>query len=144
MDNSKIIREIAQNMDCGEDSYYNPITKEIISIPGETLIADEEEFQELFRPALEKINLQKDHLIKFEVIPSSESFKIMEGFVAQLLDQVLKSDLETILGRRHPFQNFRYSIEDNDLRQEWFAFKQNALEKIVEDQLNAADPTQHN
>lgn len=30
---SKIIKEIAQELDCGNDCYYNPKTGEIISIP---------------------------------------------------------------------------------------------------------------
>lgn len=51
---SKIIKEIAQNLNCGLDSYFNPKTDEIISIPNFSLIADEEEFQKAFKADLQK------------------------------------------------------------------------------------------
>lgn len=138
MDSSKqnVIREIAQQLDCGNDCYYNMRSNEIISIPNFSQIFDEEEFKEAFQADLKRVKKQRADLIKFEVLESFESFKIMERFVEQLPDQKLQSKLESVLSDKKPFQNFKYLIDHSDFRQKWFDFKQNELEKIVGIQLN--------
>lgn len=131
-----IIQVIAENLDCGNDCYYNPETNEIVTIPNFSHISDEEEFKEIFRVDLAKGNKRKADFIKFEVLESFESFKIMERFVEQMNDQQFKSELENTLRNKKPFQNFKYSIENSVLRQNWFDFKQSELEKMVENQLD--------
>jgi hypothetical protein len=131
-----IIKEIAENLDCGFDCYYNPKTQEVVAIPNLSNIYDEEEFNEAFEVNLEKINNQKVDYIKFEVLESFESFKIMERFIDQVTDKHFQTELENILQRKKPFQNFKYAIDNSDFRQMWFDFKQKELEKIVENQLN--------
>lgn len=138
MDNSKknIIKEIAENLDCGFDCYYNPKTNEIITIPNFEETTDEEEFKDAFQSDINKVDEQKENFIKFEVLESFESFKIMERFTDQIGDKKFQSELDNILQNRKPFQNFKHSIDNSDYRQNWFDFKQNELEKIVEQQLN--------
>lgn len=131
----KIINEIAQELDCGNDCYFNPKTKEIIAIPNYSIISDEALFEEVFGPDVEKVNEQEADFIKLEVLQSFESFKIMERFVEQIDDQLFKAKLENALHRRKPFRNFKYLIDDSDFRQDWFDFKQNELEKRVENEL---------
>lgn len=137
MDNSKqnIIREIAQELDCGNDCYYNSKNNEIVAIPSFSQISDEEEFKEIFSKDLEKINQKKADFIKIETLESFESFKIMERFVEQLSEQNFKSELRDILLKKKPFQNFKHKIDHSDFRQSWFDFKQSELEKTVENQL---------
>ena len=134
--NKNIIQVIAENLDCGNDCYYNPETNEIVTIPNFSQISDEEEFKEIFRVDLAKVNERKADFIKFEVLENFESFKIMERFVEQMNDQQLKSELENTLRNKKPFQKFKYSIENSILRQNWFDFKQSELEKMVENQLD--------
>tara|TARA_R110000744_G_scaffold212886_1_gene331813 strand:- start:193 stop:639 length:447 start_codon:yes stop_codon:yes gene_type:complete len=138
MDNSRknIIKEIAENLDCGNDCYYNFKTNEIVSIPNFKNSSDEQELKEFFRDDLNKISEQKVDFIKFEVLESFESFKIMERFSEQITDQNFKSKLNNILEKKKPFQNFKNSIDNSDFRQAWFDFKEKELEKIVEIQLN--------
>ena len=109
-----IIKEIAENLDCGFNCYYNSNTSEIVTIPNFSDIADEEEFKEIIQEALEKINKQKAGFVKFEVLESFESFKIMERFVEQISDQQFKSELENILQKKKPFQNFKYLLDNSD------------------------------
>jgi len=139
MDNSRqnIIKEIAQELDCGNDCYYNLKTNKIVGIPNFSQISDEEEFKDIFRADLELVNKQKADFIKFEVLESLESFKIMERFVEQMTDQQFKSELENILQKKKPFQNFKHIIDNSDYRQKWFHFKQTELERTVENQLNS-------
>jgi antirestriction protein ArdC len=138
LDNPKqnIIKNIAQELDCGNECYYNPKTGEIIAIPNFTNFSDEEEFKEIFSKDLGKVNQKKTNFIKIETLESSESFKIMERFVEKLNDQNFKAKLQDILIKKKPFQNFKHNIDHSDFRQKWFDFKHSELEKIVENQLN--------
>jgi antirestriction protein ArdC len=138
MENSKsrIVSEIAQELDCGNDCYYNPKTDEIVSIPNFGQISDEDEFRETFSAELKKVNKNKTEFIKIEVLESYESFKIMERFIDQIADAEFKTNLENILQRKKPFQNFKNSIDNSDFRQKWFDFKKIELEKIVETELS--------
>jgi len=131
-----IIKEIAENLDCGNDCYYNPKTDEIVAIPNFSHISEEKEFKAIFQADLKKVDNQKANFIKFEVLESFESFKIMERFVEQMDDQQFQSELENSLQNKKPFQNFKHSIDNSNYRQKWFDFKQKELEKIVETQLN--------
>ncbi len=137
MDKSReyIIKEIAQELDCGSDCFYNPKTKEVIAIPNFTEIMDEDVFREAFGEELDKIKQHKADFIKFEALESFESFKIMELFVAQLSDKNLQSELEKVLANKKPFQNFKHIIDHSNFRQTWFDFKQNELEKRVKNQI---------
>ncbi len=69
-DNSKqnLIKEIAQELDCGNDCFYNIKTNEIITIPSFFETLDETEFKKIFQSDLTRIEKQKDDLIKFEVM----------------------------------------------------------------------------
>ena len=133
---SNIIKEIAQELDCGNDTYYNPKTNEIITIPNFGEMMDEDEFRDAFGAEMKKVTKNKADFIKIEVLESFQSFKIMEHFIVQIADKKFQSELENILERKKPFQNFKNRIDDSDYRQKWFDFKQNELEKIVETQLN--------
>ena len=128
-----IINEIAQELDCGNECYFNQKTKELICIPNADLMAmgDEEYYKEVFRDDLEKVKSQKKDLIKFEVLESFESYKIMEDFKNQINDNYFKEKLNEALNRRKPFQNFKYLIDHSEYREDWFEFKQKELEKIV-------------
>lgn len=138
MDNNKqnIVKNIAQELDCGFECYYNSITSEIIAIPSFSQFSDDEDFKEAFRDNLEKIETHQSGFIKFEVLESFESFKIMEQFVEQITDEKLKLELENILMNKKPFQNFKHKIDHSGFRQNWFDFKQRELEKIVKNQLD--------
>jgi hypothetical protein len=137
LDNTRqnIIKEIAQELDCGFDCYYNSKTKVIVTIPNFSHIADEEDFKEAFRADLEKIKKHQSDFIKIEVLQNFESIKIMELFVEQLPDKKLQSELESVLSNKKPFQNFKHLIDNSVFRQSWFDFKQNELEKRIENLL---------
>ena len=115
--------------------FYNLKTGEIVTIPNFSQISDEDELKEVFRDDLKKVSELKADFIKFEVLKSFESFKIMEQFIAQITDQNYQSELQNILQKRKPFQNFKHSIDNSDFRQKWFDFKLSELEKIVKNQL---------
>lgn len=129
----KIISEIAQEIDCGSDCYYNSKTEEIIAIPNSSLVDDKKMFQEIFGENLKKIKAHQKDYIKIEPLQSFESFKIMEKFTNRITDQYLQSKILDSLRQKKPFQNFTNSIENSNYRQDWFDFKNAELEKIVRD-----------
>ncbi|WP_340156533.1 UPF0158 family protein [uncultured Winogradskyella sp.] len=131
-----IIQNIAQEFDSGFDCYYNYKTDEIVAIPNFPQFSDEEDFKEAFRDSLEEVEKNKTDFIKIETLESFESFKIMERFVSQIADKQFQAELENILERKKPFQNFKNRIDNSDFRQNWFDFKKIELEKIVKIQLN--------
>ena len=130
-----IINEIAQQLDCGNDCYYNSKTKELISIPNADLLAsgDTEYHMQFFKEDIDRINRQKKDLIKFEVLQSFQSFKIMENFAYQVTETNLREKLSHVLFKGKPFRNFKYLIDNSEYREEWFAFKQKEMEKIVKE-----------
>jgi hypothetical protein len=146
LDNTKqnIVKNIAQELDSGFDCYYNFKTDEIVAIPNLSQFSDEENFKEVFSDSLDKVEKHKADFIKIETLESFESFKIMEGFVGQLCDQKLQSELENALANKKPFQNFKHLIDHSDYRQDWFDFKQNELEKRVENELERENPVHNN
>ena len=128
-----LIREIAQYIDCGHDCFYNLKTKELFWIPNIQLLTsgDEDYHREIFKEDLDKVKSQKKDLIKFEVLESYQSFKIMEHFKNRIDDDRFRYSLQQALNKRKPFQNFKYLIDHSEYRDDWFEFKQKELEKIV-------------
>jgi len=128
---SEIIHRIADNLNCGENCYYNPTTNEIITIPQSLEIYEDEEFMEFFQENIDKVAENKTDFIKIEVLESSASFKIMEKFVDKITDKKFRNKLEEISQERKPFKNFKYQVENSDYREDWFEFRQKETEKIV-------------
>lgn len=64
-----------------------------------------------------------DEIVKIEPLRSNESFGCMEDFTDQVKDERIQRSLYRALGRSHPFSNFRYAVEDNDVLQDWYHFR---------------------
>jgi hypothetical protein len=127
----KLIREIAENLDCGFDCFFNPMSQELITIPSFGEISDTEQLEAAFSEELKRIDQQQGEFLKFEVLESHDSFKIMERYTMRLSEGSLKTSLENALKERKPFRNFKYLIDDSSLREDWFEFKLNELKKMV-------------
>lgn len=136
---SKIIKEIADNLTCGENCYYNPKTNEIITIPQSLEIDEDVDFMEFFQENIDKVKNNKTDYIKIEVLESFESFNIMERFADEISDDNFKNRLEEILQNRKPFRYFKYEVENSEYREAWFAFRQKETEKIVGKILETAE-----
>lgn len=130
------IQEIAEYLDSGYDCHYNPKTDELVTIPNLYNGYDDDEFKLAFESDLKKIKAEKRDFIKFEVLEPFQSFKLMERFVAQITDEHFKTILSRHLQNKKPFQNFKNAIDHSEYRQDWFHFKQNELELLIEKQLN--------
>ncbi|MFS4483808.1 UPF0158 family protein [Hyunsoonleella sp. 2307UL5-6] len=128
----KIVKELAENLDCGYDCYYIPSSNEIITISNDMKDLDEELYQETYALDLEKIKQTEEDVIKIEPLGSFESYRIMEDYCNKVPDIVLKQKLQNALSNRKPFQNFKLLIDNSNYKKDWFDFKQKAIQHIVE------------
>lgn len=130
----KLIKEIAENLDCGLICYLNKETKEIKTmIDFDAFFGDTELWEEEFEEIQENIHLY----LKIEKMSSREAFEIMADFTNQVTDQAVKQKLIYALNRNKPFKNFKYEVDYNEeIRQQWFKFKADKYQDWVRDYLD--------
>ncbi len=124
-----VINEIAQNLECGLNSFYNPKTGELVALPAE--IDEYSDEFETFQDDFEKIDQNGQNYISFEVLESWESFVIMEDFVSEMPESKIKTKLHNAISNSKPFKNFNAIIHQSLNRDDWFQFKTIALENRV-------------
>ena len=78
--------------------------------------------------------LNGHELVEIEPKDSHEGYELMERFAESRPDAEAEK-LFQALNRRHPFSTFRYAVEDLGILQEWYDFKNKALEELAEERL---------
>lgn len=139
-----LVNEIAQYIDMDMICYLNIETAEIDFIPLDMYydvdsIEDPEKIKQKLLD-LHEWEVQKfldwDHPIEFRPFSSAHSFRIMEAYVEQLPDdEHLTPSLVNALRNRKPFANFGRIIDNSNLRDNWFEFKQQWLDNVVAQEL---------
>ncbi|MEB2776567.1 UPF0158 family protein [Algoriphagus sp. D3-2-R+10] len=84
---------------------------------------------------IEKIESDWGNYMRFEKMDSNEGFKVMENFAYSMTDSYFREKLLDELSRRKPFQNFKFTIDTSEYRQDWFDFKKKAYIDFVKKQL---------
>jgi len=128
----KAVAEIADNIQCGFICQVNKKTIEIVSIRRENIYGSEyykEEAEEEEEELSENTNWED--IITISPLESHESFRIMENLVLSLDQSRLKYQLTSALQRSKPFTNFNGIIHNSPERDEWFSYRQHALEQHV-------------
>ena len=152
---NKQIAEIADSIDAGDICFINKDTGELIFMMSNEMLSyhgisweddfDEEEEDEEFDVASNwqdelytqvKADMAKiyswEHVIRIEKPDSRKGFEIMERFVKEVIPEgKLKDRFWNALSKSHPFRNFNNVVHNCELREDWFEFKQNALEEYV-------------
>ncbi|EDY19118.1 hypothetical protein CfE428DRAFT_3295 [Chthoniobacter flavus Ellin428] len=101
--------------------YLDSETGEILE-----LLSEWEDYEELS----ERIEGDPDRYYEINALDSHESFRIMEGFAESLPESSWKSRLIDALSGNKPFRRFKDAVHsDLQLRDQWFAFQQQALKK---------------
>jgi hypothetical protein len=129
----EVIKEIAEQLDCGNNCWYHMPTGEILWAPNrdKEFELDEEIWKEVF----DEIDRKKSECIPFECLETHESFRMMESFAEEVGDKFLRTGLITALNNRKPFRNFKALIDNSNYRQAWFAFKDKWYIDYVKDEL---------
>ncbi|MBX2843628.1 MAG: UPF0158 family protein [Flammeovirgaceae bacterium] len=127
---NKIIKDIAEYLDCGMTCYLNKDTNEIKPIiNSDDVFADEEPWKE----GLEEI---ENKYIKIEKMSSHDAFQIMEDFTSQVSSKKIRDRLIYALNGRKPFRNFNHEIDfHGETRQHWFKYKAYRYQEWVKDYL---------
>ena len=87
----------------------------------------EEEFEEdpvdLYGYNHEIVENNPDRFIFINPINSRESFKIMEDFVSDILNDLIKNTLNSALSKRKPFRNFKDELNNDFGRIGYMCFR---------------------
>ena len=78
-----------------------------------------------------------DKYVEIDRLESHESFEIMADFAENVDSRELRDSLNNALNRKHPFQNFKWVVDNSGpYRQKWFDFKNQRLIEWVENKLD--------
>lgn len=128
------INSIAQLLDCGSTVYYNIETGEQNEI-----LEENDDFLDMeeLEPELKNIRENPEKYIEFVKMDSNDSFRVMENFISTVEDVSLRQELQESLRRSKPFRNFKNIIDNSEIREKWFEFKNDSYMEFVRDQLDA-------
>lgn len=116
------IKEIAEQLDCGFRAFIHKKSTQLLFVPDELNFPDIDE--ELWEEELTELKNNRLDYYEIEKWTSREAFEIMNDFAEQVANQSLQSKLFNALGRKKPFREFKFLIDnDPDYRQQWFDFK---------------------
>lgn len=129
----EIIKEIAEELDCGMLCYYNTKKNELYTIIDyDTAYGDTELWEDVQKEIDENIS----DCILFEKMESHEAFEVMADFTQSLDNLILQEQLLNALNNRKPFQNFKWRIDNSgEYRQQWFDFKNSRYIEYVKEQI---------
>ena len=133
----EMIKEIAEQLAMGMICFYHKQTGELEYFPDE--LKGQAGFdKELWEETMNKVDENYADYIRFEAMDSHESFRSMEDFVDDIADGRIKQRFEDAISYKKPFQNFKQLLHDYpDLREQWFAFKNQRYIDYVKEQLEA-------
>jgi len=123
----KQINNIVQDLDTGLKCYVHKTTGEIFSIPAKLKEVDEN--FERWKEELKNVEQNPNQYILVKEIPSSDSFRIMRRFLGKVANPKIRGKLMIAISQNKPFQDI---LDYNgDVLQDWYEFKQKAIEKYV-------------
>ena len=117
-----MIKEIADDLECGMRCFYNMQTGELKSVPDLNSWPGTE--RELWEDIFEEIDENYGDYLRFERLSPNESFNVMMDFTEFVHDARLRNKLQNALSRPKPFKNFKWIVENSlEYRNKWFTFR---------------------
>lgn len=135
---AKQLNNIAQSLDIGFICYVHKETGELKEVISEEA-AEETGVWEEWKSDMQEIENEPDKYVQLEAMTSDDSYRVMEAFAHQVEDKVMQGRLLATLEGYKPFANFKHQIDNSDIREDWFAFKQEKLEEFVMGQIEDHD-----
>ena len=141
------IKDVVNEMDVLSDEYsafLNRYTGELVTLSNEEISAAEEddnideypEWQQDMILKAKEVSNSDDYLPlpnKFEIY----EYHIMEKFCHTIEDDEIRGNLLDKIRGRGAFSRFKNAIQINGIEEEWYRFRQEELEKIAIDWLEA-------
>ena len=82
----------------------------------------------------ENVENNPDRFIYINQIDSRESFKIMEDFVSDIMNELVKNTLSSALTKRKPFRHFKDELHHlPEIQQDWNIFHEQEMKKNASD-----------
>ena len=132
---TEIIREIAEQLDCGFRVFIHRTTGRMLFVPEEDSILDEG--MDAWNEALEELESNASDYYEVDKWTSREAFEAMQWFADQVTDPRLRGRLTGALERKKPFREFKQVIVGTmDARQQWFDYKGKWQQDFVARQLS--------
>lgn len=130
------LEDVVEYMDLPSEewtSHLNRRTGELVTVTGEDAraVEDGEEPEE---PKAREARESGDYLElpgRFEI----DEYRIMERFSRDMENDAIRDELLQAIGGRGAFRRFREVIHDRRITETWYAYRQEALERIAADWL---------
>ena len=129
------IKDIADDLDMGQQCYYHIPTGKVVTIIDVDDGAFDDDTMEELEKEKEDIFENRSDYFEFEKMPSHLSFSNMEDFIETVTDKRLVYKLINALNNRKPFRHFKDIILDSDYRDKWFKFNDNCNAEWIENQI---------
>jgi hypothetical protein len=134
------IKEIVEQLGCGFRAFFHKTTGQLLFVPDENNLTEID--LDPWEEELEQLENNFTHYYEIDKWTSGEAFEIMSEFAGQVSDDKLRSQLFDALRNDKPFREFKFVIDNSDdLRQQWFDFKNKWQQDFVARQLNRLNPT---
>ena len=141
------LRDVIDEMEMSSDeatSYINRKTGEIVTLTDEISAmaedpdeaADAAEWQKDLLPKVREITASEDFIPlpgKFEI----HEWSIMERFARSLTDAAVSDELEAAVHGREAFRRFKDAVQRLGIADDWYRFREAALEEIAIEFLEA-------
>lgn len=132
------IKEIAELLDCGMRCFINKETVEIKTVLDFDSWQSDNEGP--WEDVLNELEENWEKYFEIKRMESYEAFNMMADFAENVENRELRDNLIKALNRKHPFQNFKWVVDNSGPdRQRWFDFKNQKLIEWVKDQLEVTD-----
>ncbi len=137
-----IIEEIAMAIDASERVYLHLHTGEFLTYPVADNSYEEVEFDYLKKEVYDVVDVEPNNYLRFDPLDSKTGYAVMEAFAQQLPESPKKELVVAALQGRKPFRIFRDTIENADMTEQWYDFKDAYLQMLVRDQIDQHFATQ--
>jgi Uncharacterised protein family (UPF0158) len=141
------LRDVVDQLEILNDqlpAYLNKHTGELIAIPSEEFgIAeagdDLDSYPDWQREEIQKVQeiLGSDNYLQLPTQFERQEYSIVQQFCAEIEDAELSNELLSKIRGSGAFQRFKQAIHHYDLAIDWYLYRQQALEEVAINWLNA-------
>jgi hypothetical protein len=116
------IKEIAEQLDCGNRAFCHKTTGRLIFIPDTLRFPDMD--LDGFDEDMDRLEEHGEEYIEIEPMQSGDAFRVMADFADQVTNRRFQAMLLAALDGRGPFAAFKQLIDNSGAyREQWFDFR---------------------
>jgi len=132
------IRDMAEELDAGNKVWFHRPTQNFLSHPDPAHHSFSSELDYLVEETMDEVMLDFDNYIEIPPPNPTESYRIMADFTDMQVDERVRHRLFDALGGKKPFKFFRNAVEEADLADDWYDYRDARLQDYVMGKLEEA------